>query len=117
MKFLANENVPLSVCKRLRRRDIDIISMAEIEQGATDEEVMTVALKQGRAIVTFDKDFGELVFKSKASVPGIILLRFSPRSPNVILKRLSELFADPEIPLENSFVVVEKSRVRSREIK
>lgn len=104
MKFLANENVPLSVCKRLRKKDIDIVSMAEIELKATDEEVMAQALEQGRAIVTFDKDFGELVFKSKASVPGIILLRFSPRSPNIILKRLSELFADPEIPLEKNLL-------------
>ncbi|MHB8565620.1 MAG: DUF5615 family PIN-like protein [Nitrososphaerales archaeon] len=35
------------------------------------------ASRQGRVLVTFDKDFGELAFRYKKASKGIVLLRFA----------------------------------------
>lgn len=117
MKFLADENIPLEVCKRLVKKNIDIVSVSEIAAGASDKEIISLAQKNKRAIITFDKDFGELVFSEKVKIPGIILLRFFPRSSNFILKKIEELLSSEEITLEKHFIVVEEDRIRIREIK
>lgn len=117
MKFLANENIPLEACRKLKEKGIDIVSIAEFSAGASDKEVISLALKEKRSLITFDKDFGELVYKQKVKVAGIVLLRFSPKSPGYVFEKLAELLDQREIPLKNHFVVVEDNRVRSREIK
>lgn len=118
MKFLANENIPKKVCNRLRlEMDIDITSSLEIAQGLRDEEVISLAQEKGSIIITFDKDFGELVFKKRANVKGIVLLRFAPVSPEFIFNKIKNLLLTGDIKLEGNFVVVEEDLVRVREIK
>lgn len=118
MKFLANENIPITVCARLRLEEkIDIVSILDISKGAKDKDVLLSAQSEDRIIVTFDKDFGELVFRKKAKVKGIILLRFTPKSPEFILNKIKDAILKKEIRIEGRFVIVEEERVRIREIK
>jgi predicted nuclease of predicted toxin-antitoxin system len=116
MKFLADENIPVQVCLRLRKKGIDIISVSEVAAGASDTDVVSRALKENRAVMTYDTGFGELVFKKKRKVPAVILLRFSPRSPSFVFKKIADLLLREDIPFEDSFVVVESDRVRTRKI-
>lgn len=44
-------------------------------QGASDVEVLELANREERIMITFDKDFGELVFKEKLIHKGVIFLR------------------------------------------
>ena len=46
-----------------------------------DREVLDPANREDRILVTFDKDFGELMLREKAKVKGLILLRFHAKSP------------------------------------
>lgn len=117
MKFLANENVPSLACQQLKRDGVNIVSVLEVTAGAKDEDVISLALRENRAIITFDKDFGELVFAKKVKVPGIILLRFPPESASFVASKIRELLANKDISLENHFVVVEEDRIRTRLIK
>jgi predicted nuclease of predicted toxin-antitoxin system len=44
--------------------------------GSNDEEVLEIAMKEERILITFDKDFGELAFKKGLPAAcGIILFR------------------------------------------
>ena len=60
MKLLADENIPLVSVRGLRDLGHDIVSIAEQSPGISDEEVLRLSRAQGRVIVTFDRDYGEL---------------------------------------------------------
>ena len=50
--------------------------------GAPDPEILARAGSEGRTLLPFDKDFGELAFRSGLAAPcGTILFRLGPRSP------------------------------------
>lgn len=91
-KFLADENVPSVVVEALRRAGVDIVWVRDIFPGIRDEEVLALAQAEGRILLTFDKDFGEMAFeKGKTAAPGVILLRPRlPRSCNPVHRRTSE---------------------------
>lgn len=111
-KFLADENIPLKAVETLRQKDIDITTTLKISPGLSDKEVLNLANKQGRIIITFDTDFGKLAFKEKLKVKGIILLRFIPKSPQHIAKRIENLLASGT-PIENCFLIVKEDSVRA----
>jgi len=111
-KFLADENIPIKAVDALRQKGVDIISILEISPGLSDGEVLDLANRRGRVIITFDTDFGKLAFKKKLKVKGIVLLRFTPRSPQQIAKRIEYLIV-AGIPIENCFLIVREHSVRA----
>lgn len=77
MKFLANENFPLTSFHLLRQKSFDVVSVRLEFPGISDEEVMQIARTEQRTILTFDKDYGELVFKHGLPADaGIIFIRW-----------------------------------------
>ena len=110
-KFLADENIPVKAVVALKQKGIDVIPILEISPSLSDREVLNLANRQGRVIITFDTDFGKLAFKEKLKVKGVVLLRFIPRSPQHIAKRIENLLA-AGIPIENCFLVVREDSVR-----
>ena len=50
--------------------------------------MLDLANREDRILVTFDKDFGELIVREKIKVKGLILLRFTPKSPQQIARRI-----------------------------
>lgn len=84
MKFLANENFPIASFKILNNIGWDIEQIGNTNNGITDNEVMAIAMNESRIIITFDSDYGELVFKYGYKPPGVIYLRiqdFKPEYP------------------------------------
>jgi predicted nuclease of predicted toxin-antitoxin system len=87
--------------------------MSLLAPGATDEQVMARAANESRILVTFDKDFGELVYRRGLPPPaGIVLLRFDPQSPESTADRLSALIATGH-ELAGRFTVLTRRAVRS----
>ena len=77
MKLLANENFPLTSVQFLRSKGHDVLFVGEDFPGISDEEVLEVALKEKRTILTFDRDYGELIFKYQKRLPkGVLYLRW-----------------------------------------
>ena len=62
MRFLADENFPWPALEALRNAGWEIFSVAEECPGISDEEVAALCSESQRVLLTFDKDFGELVF-------------------------------------------------------
>jgi predicted nuclease of predicted toxin-antitoxin system len=84
-RFLANENTPGAAVRAARQAGHDVAWMVELQPGAPDPIVLQIAQKESRVLLTFDKDFGELVFrKGRAASWGVILLRPRLRSPQVV---------------------------------
>jgi predicted nuclease of predicted toxin-antitoxin system len=79
-----------------------------------DREVVTLAKLEGRVIVTFDLDFGEIYHAEQRGRVGVIILRIRDQtvdSVNRVLERFFESEA-ANIPLERSLVIIEETRVR-----
>jgi predicted nuclease of predicted toxin-antitoxin system len=76
MRFLANENFPLAAVDALRGASHNTAWVREEAPGSSDKAVLAWAVRDGRVLLTFDKDFGALVFRGGArSSRGVVLFR------------------------------------------
>ena len=111
-RLLANENIPRVAIKALRSDGHDVAWAAEVAKGAADPLVASRAQVEGRILLTFDKDFGDLVLRRRVAKPsGVILCRFRVRSPETVAALLSELLRR-SLPWEDHFTIVEETEVR-----
>lgn len=85
--------------------------MADVSPGLSDASVIDLANREERVIVTFDKDFGELIFKEGMRTEGLILLRLAPTSPEQITRRLKQIITR-QIPIKDKILVVREDRIR-----
>jgi predicted nuclease of predicted toxin-antitoxin system len=115
MRFLANENYPLESVRRLRKAGHHVSAIIEDSPGATDEWVLPRAANEQLIVLTFDKDYGELLFKRRLPAPaGIVFYRFHPTTPDEPSNHLLKLLTISGIELEGKFTVVEREQVRQR---
>jgi predicted nuclease of predicted toxin-antitoxin system len=59
VEFVADESCAGPVIRALRDAGHDVIAIAEVAKGASDEVVVDRASDQGRVLITEDTDFGE----------------------------------------------------------
>lgn len=60
--FLAEGNFPVPSIHRLREAGYDVAAVIEDNRGCDDKTVMARAVSERRIIVTFDRDYGELIY-------------------------------------------------------
>lgn len=83
MKVLADENVPWPLVRLLRSMGLDIIWIPETGfRGINDRDVIKLANKQERVILTRDRDFLELALRRRVRC-GLIHIGESVRRDNV----------------------------------
>jgi predicted nuclease of predicted toxin-antitoxin system len=117
MKFLANENIPKTTVQFLRGKGLDIEWIGEEYQGIKDTEVIHYAIEQGRTIITFDRDYGELIFKDGYVVPsGVIYLRTDIIDPVKISEIVLNLIDSELYQIEGNFTVADGETIRQRRI-
>ncbi len=82
MQFLANENFPSPSISFLRATGLEITSIFELYRGFSDYEVIEMAQAQRLIILTFDKDYSEIIFKYGIANPtSVIFFRYKGESP------------------------------------
>jgi predicted nuclease of predicted toxin-antitoxin system len=65
LKRLANENIPMASVSALREAGYDIVSMTEEAPGSSDEAGLLRAKMEDRVVITFDRDYGVLLFRKR----------------------------------------------------
>lgn len=111
-RYLADENFPASIVKLLRTHGHDVLYAAESLIAASDEEVLREAVTQSRVLLTFDRDFGELVFRCRQqSAPGIVLFRPGGQSPIEQMSFL-QIFFSSQPKLQGFFTVASPGHFR-----
>jgi len=116
MKFLANENFPLASIIKLREAGIDTESVSELMRSAPDTKVLKYAMTNGQIILTFDKDYGELIFHRKMGIPeALIFFRFDPAFPLEPYELLFKLINEDK-NIEGWFIVLDRDMVRKRKL-
>jgi len=118
VRWLADECIDAGLVAHLRRSGHDVVYMAEIAPATTDIEVMEHAQREGRLLLTEDKDFGDLVFRRGGQVPGVVLLRLDPAQHALKRERLDSAIARfGEQGLRGRYTTVEEGRFRSRPLR
>ena len=113
MRFLVDENIPPDCVRQLRKANHDVISILEAGMGTPDESVMSAARQHNRILVTFDSDFGRLIYaKQKPPPPRVIFLRFEPVIPEEVSRALLDLIDTENI--EGNYTTVVRNGVRQR---
>ncbi len=109
-KLLANENFPYQSISYLVEKGFDVISIGLDNPSILDSEVMLIAMKEERVILTFDRDYGELIFKHNYKPDnGVIYLRldeFEPVEPGKIIEKM---LLKKEIDLRRALTVIDKT--------
>ena len=112
MRLLANENFPSVAITALRSHGHDVVWIREDSPGIDDRAVLSRATAEGRILITFDKDFGELVFRLGLNAPsGVILFRISPDSPSFVAQTAVTVL-ESRMDWAGYFSVVNETRVR-----
>ena len=111
-RFLFDQNAPLASVHRLRQAGHDVV---RVESGETDSAVLEVTRSESRIVVTYDRDFGFLVFRTHAPIPpGIVYFRSQPVAPESTALELLAIMNTPGVVLEGRLTVVEPGRIRQR---
>jgi predicted nuclease of predicted toxin-antitoxin system len=78
---------------------------------------MERATAEGRIILTFDRDFGELVYGRGFSQPeGIAYFRMGSLAPEEPAATLLRLLEEGEVTFEGNLTVVSRNRTRQRSL-
>ncbi len=117
MRFLADMGVAQRIVAWLRAEGHDAVHLRDQGlQRMPNGEIFEKAISEGRIILTFDLDFGEIVALSGGRRTGVVLFRLrNTRTPHV-MERLKKVLKDSAQALEQgAIVVVEESRHRTRQ--
>jgi predicted nuclease of predicted toxin-antitoxin system len=116
MRFLANENFPGVAVAAIAADGHDVIWIRAAAPGMRDPDVLAWAARDGRILLTFDKDFGELARATALpSTCGVVLLRIPMPRPSDVGRRLADLIAARN-DWAGHFSVIEPGRVRMRRL-
>ena len=115
MKFLANENIPLTSVTYLKSIEYDIKAIGVDNPSISDEQVMAIAIDEKRTIITYDSDYGELIFKHGYRPPaGVIFIRTQPSEPLETAKLLEQLLSRENLSLKNTLTVLDANSIRQK---
>lgn len=115
MKLLADENISRYLVNLFRSNGYDVFWIREFKRGISDLEVIELARKMERIILTSDKDFGCLVLKEHHYCRGVVLLRLEDEksSGNSVVS----CFNKYQDKLEGHFTIITDRKIRFRVMK
>lgn len=103
MKFLADENFPYKSVLYLRSNGFEITSIGEENPSIQDREIMRIAIDEERTILTFDRDYGELIFKYNLKPhKGVIYLRLDTYQADESGKIIENLIHEMRLDFDNT---------------
>src|ERR1700736_5083479 len=112
MRFLLDMNLPPAMADWLRSEGHDAVHVREIGRAQLpDREVFMRAAEDGRIVVTFDLDFGEIVGLAGAAGSGVVLLPLRLARQNHLRERLQAAISKAAEALQaGATIVVEDTR-------
>jgi predicted nuclease of predicted toxin-antitoxin system len=81
VKFKLDENLSRRAADLIRAAGHDAVTVAsEGLRGTADETLFEVCRRESRALVTLDRDFGQVLRYPPAATAGIVVLEIGPRA-------------------------------------
>ena len=87
-----------------------------VASGLTDRAVLATAAREDRVFVTYEPDYGRLIYRLGYPAPaGVVYVRRISTTPGQTeADPLFQLLTDPPLPLEGNYVTLDGRLVRSR---
>lgn len=114
MRFLVDESTGTAVAEFLCAEGHEVLAVAQAMPQADDTEILDKACADHYVVVTNDKDFGELVYRSGHAHAGIVLLRLRDESASNRVAVLRSVLKQHANDLVGNFVVATDSQIRVR---
>ncbi len=114
MIFVLDECVDQPVADRLRSDGHEVLCASEIEPGAPDEAVLSLAKARDAVLITTDKDFGEFVYRRGRATGGVLLIRLAGLSSGAKAEVVSAAVRRHGVEMPWAFSVVSPGRIRVR---
>ncbi len=114
MKFIVDESTGMSVVNYLRGQGHDVLAVAEDMPQADDMDILARAVPEERILITNDKDFGELIFRTGRTHAGVLLLRLRDESSVNRVHTVKAVLEQHANRLAGRFIVATESGVRIR---
>src|SRR5262249_38900842 len=114
MRFLLDESADLPLATHLEAEGHDVTAIVrDYPRSLSDHEVLAIARREQRILITNDRDFGELIVRLGLLHSGVIFFRLGEESIPTKIARLTVVLARHAADLED-FIVVTQHRVRVR---
>jgi hypothetical protein len=107
VRFLADENLDFAAVRTHRTAVHDVRALAKEVCQTVHAEVIALASREGRILLTEDKDFGWLAFVAGAGSEGVILIRFPASARPLLGPSVLDLVASPRDALPAPFTVLQ----------
>ena len=115
-KFLADENISPQTVKLLRDLGYDIKAVAETGlKGHEDGEIVALAEKENRIIITHDVGFGSIYYFSKRQQVGVIIVRVHPSTLEEVNPIITNFLTKVDLEknkLTKKLIVLNKKKYR-----
>jgi predicted nuclease of predicted toxin-antitoxin system len=98
----------------LRAAGYDVLAVRDLDPGMSDENILARAAAEQRLVITMDKDFGELVYRSGHAHAGVLLLRLEDESSAHKVAVVEQIFTPHANQLQGRFAVYQKGILRIR---
>jgi predicted nuclease of predicted toxin-antitoxin system len=116
MKFKVDENLPVETAVLIRNEGYDAVTVWDQNLGgANDKNIAKVCNKEGRTLITLDKDFANIRSYPPGEYSGLIVFRLIRQDKVHVLKTIKRI-----LPIlrkqkpEKQLWIVEESNIRIR---
>lgn len=114
LKFLVDVGVGKMIEEWLKDNGYDVKNIREINPRMEDRDILKMAVNEGRMVITMDKDFGELIYKSGLLHSGILLLRMEDARADEKVSIVKEILEKYDEKMQNKFCVFQNGKIRIR---
>lgn len=113
MKFLLDVHIAKAIAKALEAEGHDVLRAALAHGTWSDADLLTLAVREERVIVTQDSDFSDLIYASgMRPPPAIIYIRCEPETQPTMAGRVIDTLASGR--LDHHMAVIRPSSSRYR---
>lgn len=114
MNVLVDVSAGRTIADLIRSLGHDTAFVRDRDPSMPDADILAWAVAEGRLIVTMDKDFGDLVYRSGLAHAGVLLLRLEAARTAQKVRIVTDIFAAHAAELPGHFSVYQNGRLRIR---
>lgn len=116
MKFLADAGISPRTVEFLRSSGHDAVHVRERGmQRSPDSEILALSRREGRVLLTFDLDFGDLLALGALENPSVLIFRMADETASAVNARIETVLGERTAELESgTLILVEETRYRVR---